>query len=184
LAFHWRLGEGACSLSSSMESSRTTQRFSAQRSSRLRRALSLLGLSRRTVQRRWIPWSRYATNDARMSGSRARRLKTSIENKLAELVRRLIMLLRREQFDRELEEEMRLHRELREQEHVELGSHSGDHISDCIMFSTTLNRRRYQCRPLHKHCPCQLRGTGQSFRNRVLTLSRGTPEEIRQNNVT
>jgi hypothetical protein len=35
-----------------------------------------------------------------------------MENKLAELGRRLLMLLRRRQFDRDLEEEMRLHRDL------------------------------------------------------------------------
>ena len=40
---------------------------------------------------------------------------------LAELARRLLMLFRRIQFDRDLEEEMRLHRELREQEHIERG---------------------------------------------------------------
>jgi putative ABC transport system permease protein len=37
------------------------------------------------------------------------------------LGRRLLMLVRRRQFDRDLEEEMRLHRELREQQHVEAG---------------------------------------------------------------
>ena len=40
---------------------------------------------------------------------------------LAELSRRLLMLFRRSQFDRDLEEEMRLHRELREEEQVERG---------------------------------------------------------------
>ena len=40
---------------------------------------------------------------------------------LAELGRRLWMLLRRRQFDADLEEEMRLHRELREQEEIERG---------------------------------------------------------------
>jgi putative ABC transport system permease protein len=40
---------------------------------------------------------------------------------LAELGRRLVMLFRRSQFDRDLEEEMRLHRELREQEQIEAG---------------------------------------------------------------
>jgi hypothetical protein len=40
---------------------------------------------------------------------------------LSELARRLLMMLRRKQFDRELQEEMRLHRELREQEQVEAG---------------------------------------------------------------
>ena len=40
---------------------------------------------------------------------------------LTELGRRLVMLLRRQQFDRDLEEEMRLHRELREQEQIERG---------------------------------------------------------------
>ena len=37
------------------------------------------------------------------------------------LGRRLRMLLRRKQFESDLEEEMRLHRELREQEHVGAG---------------------------------------------------------------
>jgi hypothetical protein len=40
---------------------------------------------------------------------------------LSELGRRLLMLLRRQQFDADLEEEMRLHRELREQEQIEHG---------------------------------------------------------------
>jgi hypothetical protein len=39
----------------------------------------------------------------------------------SELGRRLLVLLRRRQFDRDLDEEMRLHRELREQEQVEAG---------------------------------------------------------------
>src|SRR2546422_6803459 len=41
--------------------------------------------------------------------------------RLSELGRRVRMLLRREQFDSELEEEMRLHREIREREFVEAG---------------------------------------------------------------
>jgi hypothetical protein len=44
-----------------------------------------------------------------------------MENKLAELGRRLLMLLRRRRFDADLEEEIRLHRELREQEQIERG---------------------------------------------------------------
>jgi putative ABC transport system permease protein len=40
---------------------------------------------------------------------------------LAEIVRRLLMLLRRGRFDADLDEEMRLHRELREQEEIERG---------------------------------------------------------------
>jgi len=40
---------------------------------------------------------------------------------LSRFGRRLLMLLRREQFDRDLEEEMRLHRELREQQKVDAG---------------------------------------------------------------
>jgi len=39
----------------------------------------------------------------------------------AELGRRLLMLLRRSRFDRDLEEEMRLHREMREREQIEAG---------------------------------------------------------------
>jgi hypothetical protein len=39
-------------------------------------------------------------------------------NWFIELGRRLLMLFRRSQFDRDLEEEMRLHRELREQEQI------------------------------------------------------------------
>ena len=42
-------------------------------------------------------------------------------NWFIELGRRLLMLFRRSQFDRDLEEEMRLHRELREQEQLEAG---------------------------------------------------------------
>ena len=42
-------------------------------------------------------------------------------NTLAELGRRLLMLPRRRQFDADLDEEMRLHRELREQEEIERG---------------------------------------------------------------
>jgi len=40
---------------------------------------------------------------------------------LAEFARRIWMLLRRRQFDADLDEEMRLHRELREQEKIERG---------------------------------------------------------------
>ena len=40
---------------------------------------------------------------------------------LSELGRRLLMLVRRKQFDRDLEEEICLHRELREQEQLEAG---------------------------------------------------------------
>jgi len=40
---------------------------------------------------------------------------------LNQLGRRLLMLLRRHQFDRDLEDEMRLHRELREQQNIEAG---------------------------------------------------------------
>jgi putative ABC transport system permease protein len=42
-------------------------------------------------------------------------------NWFIELGRRLLMLFRRSQFDRDLKEEMRLHRELREQEQIEAG---------------------------------------------------------------
>ena len=42
-------------------------------------------------------------------------------NWFIEIGRRLLMLFRRSQFDRGLEEEMRLHRELREQEQIEAG---------------------------------------------------------------
>jgi len=44
-----------------------------------------------------------------------------MENKLAELARRLLMLLRRGRFDADLREEMLLHRELREREEIERG---------------------------------------------------------------
>jgi predicted permease len=44
-----------------------------------------------------------------------------MKNKLAELGRRLIALFHRRQFDAELEEEIRLHQELREQEQIERG---------------------------------------------------------------
>ena len=40
---------------------------------------------------------------------------------LGKLSRRVLMLLRRRQFDADLDEEMRLHRELREQEQIERG---------------------------------------------------------------
>jgi macrolide transport system ATP-binding/permease protein len=40
---------------------------------------------------------------------------------LPELGRRLLMMVRRKQFDRDLEEEIRVHRELREQQHVQSG---------------------------------------------------------------
>jgi hypothetical protein len=40
---------------------------------------------------------------------------------LSQFGRRLLMLFRRSQFDRDLEDEMRLHRELREQEQLEAG---------------------------------------------------------------
>ena len=40
---------------------------------------------------------------------------------LAQLVRRILMLLRRGRFDADLDEEMRLHRELREKEQIERG---------------------------------------------------------------
>jgi putative ABC transport system permease protein len=42
-------------------------------------------------------------------------------NWFIELGRRLLMLFRRSQFDRDLEEEMRLHREMREEEQIEAG---------------------------------------------------------------
>jgi hypothetical protein len=44
-----------------------------------------------------------------------------MKNKLAELARRLIVLFHRRHFDADLEEEMRLHQELREWEQVERG---------------------------------------------------------------
>jgi hypothetical protein len=44
-----------------------------------------------------------------------------MDDKLAELGRRLLILLRRRQFDSDLKEEMRLHREMREQEEIEGG---------------------------------------------------------------
>jgi macrolide transport system ATP-binding/permease protein len=44
-----------------------------------------------------------------------------MKDKLAEFGRRLVALFRRRQFDADLEEEMRLHQELREQEQVERG---------------------------------------------------------------
>ncbi len=42
-------------------------------------------------------------------------------HKLTQLWRRLQFLLRREQFDRELDEEMRFHLEMKAQENVEAG---------------------------------------------------------------
>ena len=49
-----------------------------------------------------------------------------MKNKLAELGRRVVALFRRGQLDADLEEEMRLHQELREQEQVERGVSSGE----------------------------------------------------------
>src|ERR1700676_4014219 len=45
---------------------------------------------------------------------------------LAEVARRLTMLVHRRQFDADLEEEMRLHLELRQQEHVDAGMNAED----------------------------------------------------------
>ena len=45
---------------------------------------------------------------------------------LSEIGRRLRMLFRREQFDRDLQDEMRLHLELRQQEHVDRSMPAGD----------------------------------------------------------
>src|ERR1700688_1526996 len=45
---------------------------------------------------------------------------------LTEMARRLTMLLHRRQFDADLEEEMRLHLELRQQEHVDAGMSAED----------------------------------------------------------
>jgi hypothetical protein len=42
-------------------------------------------------------------------------------NRFRQLGRRLLMLLRRTQFESDLDEEMRLHREMREQELIERG---------------------------------------------------------------
>jgi hypothetical protein len=47
-------------------------------------------------------------------------------NWLRELARRLRMLIHRRQFDADLEEEMRLHLELRQQEHLESGTGADD----------------------------------------------------------
>jgi MacB-like periplasmic core domain len=47
-------------------------------------------------------------------------------DRLLELARRLTMLLHRRQFDADLEEEMRLHLELRQQEHLESGMTADD----------------------------------------------------------
>ena len=47
-------------------------------------------------------------------------------NWLREFARRLGMLVRRRQFDADLEEEMRLHLELREREHIKSGMSAAD----------------------------------------------------------
>src|SRR6516165_3305545 len=64
----------------------------------------------------------------------------------SELGRRLLMLVRRHQFDRELEEEMRLHQELREQEHLGAAmSAEDDHYTERRHFGNatlTLERSR------------------------------------------
>jgi putative ABC transport system permease protein len=58
---------------------------------------------------------------------------------LPELGRRLLMLLRRRQFDADLEEEMRLHRELREQEEIEGGlTREEAHYAVSRRFGNTL----------------------------------------------
>jgi hypothetical protein len=51
-------------------------------------------------------------------------------NKPAELGRRLTALFRRRQFEANLEQEMRLHQELREQEQIEHGGVKGAITSD------------------------------------------------------
>ncbi len=56
-------------------------------------------------------------------------------NWLREVARRLRMLMHRHQFDAELEEEIRLHLELRQQEHLESGMTEGD--------ARTVARRRF-----------------------------------------
>jgi predicted permease len=58
---------------------------------------------------------------ARKSARHGYPVRTEMKNKLAELGRRFLALFHREQFDADLEEEMRLHQELREQEQVECG---------------------------------------------------------------
>src|SRR6202047_1714643 len=45
---------------------------------------------------------------------------------LAEIARRLTMLVHRREFDADLEEEMRLHLEMRQQEHIDSGMNAND----------------------------------------------------------
>src|SRR5512144_1432402 len=61
---------------------------------------------------------------------------------LSQLGRRAAMLFKREQFDRDLEEEMRLHRELREQQRVEAGlSPAKAHFETGRLFGNSLALR-------------------------------------------
>src|SRR5437879_4371460 len=64
-----------------------------------------------------------------------RRTRSSGMNWLREVARRLRMLMHRHQFDADLEEEIRLHLELRQQEHLESGMTEGD--------ARTVARRRF-----------------------------------------
>ena len=61
---------------------------------------------------------------------------------IGELARRISMLLRRGKFDREMDEEMRLHVELREKEQIENGLSTRDaHAATCKKFGNTLALR-------------------------------------------
>ncbi len=56
---------------------------------------------------------------------------------LGELARRLRMLIHRRQFDAELEEEMRLHLELRQHEQLHSGMTEGDARAAAVAGSAT-----------------------------------------------
>jgi putative ABC transport system permease protein len=61
-----------------------------------------------------------------------------MKNKLAELGRRFMALFRRGQLDADLEEEMRLHQELREQEQIERGEVKSDSLGPNQLRATLL----------------------------------------------
>jgi hypothetical protein len=65
---------------------------------------------------------------------------------LIELGRRLLMMVRRKHFESDLKEEMRLHRELREQQHVEAGDSGIVSLCSAALF---------------RQCDPQKRGAGK-----------------------
>ena len=89
---------------------------------------------------------------------------------LAELGRRLRMLIRRRQFDRDLEEEMYLHRELREQEQIEAGApREAEHYATLQSFGNPLLLREQSRDMWGRAC---LEHVVQDIRYRCRTLVR------------